>query len=141
LPLFRRQRFRQLALWLALASVMLRALIPAGFMPEQHAARRGIVLAFCYADALGRLRAAEPLSVQQSKYSAGRADDLGVGHRIGAHPGCPFASAAAPGLPASLPIGVALFEASSRLDQGKAVSAVLALAHARPPTRGPPSYA
>ncbi|MDR3418029.1 MAG: hypothetical protein P4L83_17790 [Nevskia sp.] len=76
--------WRVIAVWLALAGVLYRGLIPAGFMPASgEAARHGTLLALCSHGALH------------------------VHGGDGAHAGywsldqCPFGAAAGPGLPAA----------------------------------------
>jgi hypothetical protein len=142
LPLFRRQRYRQIALWLALASVLLRAIIPDGFMPEHRAGRTGLVLAFCYATPLASLNAPD-VQAASSAQSQPPGDHDGGGdsdHHGAAHASCVFASSLAPGLLAWVSTRVPALDALSALDIGKPVAAVIALAHNRPPTRGPPRY-
>ena len=119
----RHHGFRQSALWLALAAVLLRALLPAGFMPERRAGERGIGLAICYASPLAKLRA-----------------DQGQPSGIHDHASCAFSAAAGPGLPSS---GI-------RSGQKPAVAANIAaldaarfasrFSNGRPPARAPPAF-
>ena len=119
----RHHGFRQFALWLALAAVLLRALLPAGFMPERRAGERGIGLAICYASPLAKLRA-----------------DQGQPSGIHDHASCAFSAAAGPGLPS----------AGIRSEQKPAVAADLAaldvsgsrsrFSNGRPPARAPPAF-
>jgi DUF2946 family protein len=119
----RHHGFRQFALWLALAAVLLRALLPAGFMPERSAGERGIGLTICYASPLAKLRA-----------------DQGQPSGVHDHASCAFSAAAGPGLPSSgirsgqqpadaadiVTLDVARF--ASRFSKG------------RPPARAPPAF-
>ncbi|MFI4979015.1 MAG: hypothetical protein ACHQIO_01575 [Nevskiales bacterium] len=135
---FRRPRYQQLALWLAIAAVLLRALIPDGFMPEHRAGQRGLVLAFCSAGPLAALRA-QPAFVAASELAHAPDGDPGH-HPMEDHAGCAFASAAAPGVP------VTFVSMSWALHEGAAVAGWLrhatipAAAHIRPPSRAPPRY-
>ena len=108
-------------MWLALAAVLLRALIPDGFMLERHAGEPGVALAICYASPLAKLRA-----------------DQGAPGASHVHGDCVFSAAAGPALP------------SSGVDSGFGIRVpddVIALAapshlfsrdDRRPPVRGPP---
>ena len=59
MPFSYRQRSRQFALWLALAAVLLRLLIPEGFMPERRAG--SLSFSICYASPLAKLRTDQAL--------------------------------------------------------------------------------
>jgi len=120
---FHRHRSRQFALWFALAAVLLRVLLPEGFMPERRAGERGIGLAICYASPLAKLRSDQ-------------------GQPSGSHDqgGCVFSAAAGPALASS---GV-------HCEQKPAVVADVAALDAesfssrfskwRPPARAPPAF-
>lgn len=135
---FRRPRYQQLALWLAFAAVLLRALIPDGFMPEHRPGQRGLVLAFCSAGPLAALRSQQAFATV-AEFAHAPDGDPGH-HPTEDHAGCAFASAAAPGVP------VILASMSWSPQAGTAPSAwlrsivVSAAAHVRPPLRGPPRY-
>lgn len=115
-----RNRRQQWALWLALAAVFYRALIPAGFMPATAGqARTGAVLVLCSG-------------------SLFKADTAAPG-RPGAHAygECAFAAAAAPALPpASLPLPAGA--AAAFLAVSPQAHDVAAAQLALPPPRGPP---
>ena len=138
---FRRPHYQQFALWLAIAAVLLRALIPDGFMPEHRAGQRGLVLAFCSAGPLAGLRARQSSSLAEARQLADGRDPANPGHPAGdTHLGCPFASAAAPGLPAA-PVAILStpFGAAAPL-RFLAVSVAFAVFRIRPPSRAPPRY-
>jgi hypothetical protein len=116
-----RQRSRQFALWLVLAAVLLRALIPAGFMLERSAAGGGVSLAICYASPLARLRA-----------------DHGVPAGVQLHADCAFAAAAAPALPGAAPAAVFGPVAYALRPQRSLLSNLGAAPRLQPPARGPP---
>ena len=123
LQLSRRHGFRQFALWLALAAVLLRVLLPEGFMPERSAGERGIGLAICYASPLAKLRA-----------------DQGQPSGIHDHGGCVFSAAAGPALPSSGVHGdcqPAVVAAVAALDGASFSSR---FSKGRPPARGPPAF-
>jgi hypothetical protein len=116
-----RRHTQQFALWLALAAVLLRALLPDGFMPERGA--NGVVaLQFCYASPLAKLRAPQ-----------------GTPAGDHAHASCAFAAAAAPGLPRagiqtpSFPLAV------PAIAPRQALALVTRFNGGRPPARGPPA--
>jgi len=123
LQLFRQYRSRQFALWLAVTAVLLRTLLPEGFMPERLAGERGIALAICYASPLAKLRA-----------------DRGLPEKTHAHGDCVFSAAAGPALPSSgfdfgLNAGVTA-ETSAHLP----LVLLSSFSNGRPPARAPPAF-
>ena len=118
-----RNRRQQFALWLALAAVFYRALIPVGFMPASAAqVRAGAVLVLCSG---GLLQTAEP-----------RAPGKAGMH---AYTECGFAAAAAAPPPAVA--DAARFAVVAAPVIAGALPAALALQLALPPpARGPPLF-
>jgi len=103
--------------------VLLRALLPADFMPERRAGERGIGLAICYASPLAKLRA-----------------DQGQPSGIHDHASCAFSAAAGPGLPSSgIHRGQKLVVAANIavLDVARFTSR---FSNGRPPARAPPVF-
>lgn len=117
------RRPRHALLWRAVALLFaLRALVPAGFMPDFDAARDGrVALAFCTA---GTLKRVAPAGSESGKAS----------HAVGGE--CAFALSATPALPAAaarIPaFAVAVLPGSSPADPAAAVA---------PPPRPPPARA
>jgi hypothetical protein len=140
MPILRRP-CQQFALWLAMAAVALRAMIPDGFMLERSTEDGEVGLAFCYAGPLATLRTDDGAMAHLHDHGmAGHAQHDPAHHHDGEdHASCAFASAAATGLPASAP-GLLSFAAQMRPLSAFAASAVLAAARLRPPSRGPPRY-
>jgi hypothetical protein len=119
----RRQPSRQFALWLALAAVLLRALLPQGFMLERAAGEAGVGLAICYASPLAKLRA-----------------DHGTPAGTQAHADCVFAAASSPALPSAAPLSGCV---ADRQPFGSGWIAVLNRGTAprlQPPARAPPRF-
>lgn len=117
-----RTHHRPFALWLALAAVLYRALIPAGFMPATaEQARQGAVLVLCSGGLLKQSQ--EP------------------GHPAAhAYEQCAFAAAAAPALPPSV-AAAASFPAAFTVPAAAQPAAQSLPQLALPPVRGPPQYA
>jgi hypothetical protein len=122
LQYFRLQHGKQFALWLALAAMLFRALLPQGLMLEHRGGASGVELAICYASSLAKLRP----------------DQGSPGTRHG-HADCVFSAAAAPALPVSgvapgfgvhVPDAAATFLVTSHLLSDDGI---------RPPVRGPPA--
>ncbi|WP_157572396.1 hypothetical protein [Nevskia soli] len=117
-----RNRRQQFALWLALAAVFYRALIPVGFMPASAAqVRAGAVLVLCSG---GLLQTAEP----QAPGKAG----------MHAYAECGFAAAAAAPPPAA--VDAPRFTVASVPVISGALPAAPTLQLALPPARGPPLF-
>ncbi|GAC1628427.1 MAG: hypothetical protein NVS9B10_18340 [Nevskia sp.] len=142
------------ALWLALGSVLLRGLVPAGFMPGWTQAGtdgRYSWLTICPAGELQALLPQDP-HAQHHHHPGAAAMPAGTAaaaagmdhsaHRLGeAHLSCPFAAAAAPGLPVALaalalPAPGLAFVAAQR-PPGPLATRLRRL----PPARGPPRQA
>ena len=116
-----RNRRQQFALWLALAAVFYRALIPVGFMPASAAqVRAGAVLVLCSG---GLLQTAEP----QAPGKAG----------MHAYTECGFAAAAAAPPPAIAEAPRFTVASAPATDAALPVAPTLQLA-LPPPARGPP---
>lgn len=116
----RRHRF---TIWLALAGLVYRALIPSGFMPASGAqAQTGAVMVMCPG---GMLMPAEP-------------DAKGKPQAFH-YAQCPFAVAIAPALPSVLVLPPALAALYAAMPAPGLLSALPAPAHTHPPARGPPS--
>jgi hypothetical protein len=117
-----RNRRQQFALWLALAAVFYRALIPVGFMPASAAqVRAGAVLVLCSG---GLLQTAEP----QAPGKAG----------MHAYTECGFAAAAAAPPPAVA--DAPRFAVASVPVISGALPVAPTLQLALPPVRGPPLF-
>ena len=108
-------------LWLALAAVFYRALIPVGFMPASAAqVRQGAVLVLCSGGLLQTVESQMPGKAGMHAYSD-----------------CGFAAAAAPGLPPAAPAAPVFSFAYGN-------NSIYAPRHAPapqltlPPARGPP---
>lgn len=133
----RRMRFshvRRFALLMAVAGVLLRGLIPPGFMPGWTGELEGQArswLAICPA---GELQALLPRGHHHHHHGADHSR-----HQLSeAHLSCPFAAAAAPALPSSPFTSVF---APTVADAGIAAvvtSAVFVFPRLRPPARAPP---
>lgn len=132
---FRLPNFKQFALWLAIAAVLLRALIPDGFMPEHRKGQVGMELAICWAGPLAALRADREFLKQAADQEHGQPGH----HDTAGHVDCPFSSAAGPGLLASVP-NLSTLAAHIRPLSAFAASAFLAASRLRPPARAPPRY-
>ena len=116
-----RNRRQQFALWLALAAVFYRALIPVGFMPATaQQVRDGAVLVLC-SGGLFKADAREPGKPTTHAYSE-----------------CAYAVAAAPALP-SAGLTTPVFTAAYAISAGHALPAAPAPQLRLPPARGPPS--
>ena len=143
-PMFHpRSRLHRLALWLALGGVLLRGLVPAGFMPgwaQVDADGQRSWLSICTA---GELRALLPAGHHHHAgmvmTAAGDAEEH-LAHRLDeADLSCPFAAADVPALPTTL--------ASLNLVEGPPVASATVLPlrpgagsiQRLPPVRGPPS--
>jgi hypothetical protein len=118
-----RRRLHVLALWLALAGVFYRALIPAGLMPAfGGSAQHGFVLTLC---AGGTLKSFAGDSHRSPATSA----DHGVGQ-------CPFAMAGA-----APPAAIVAFPVAHQADivvASRPVAAIASASRSRPPARAPP---
>jgi hypothetical protein len=136
--------FRSLTLWLALSGLLLRALIPGGFMPgwtQQQADGTRSWLVICHAGELQSLLR-KPINLRyrcSGNYGVAAADNAHTGHQIGeAHLGCPFAAAATPALPTAptLPFFISAAHAAVI---GVYRHAIQATSSRRlPPARAPP---
>lgn len=128
-----RHPFRQrLFLWLVAATVLLRALVPDGFMPE-HRKGHGFELAICSAGPLAALRAADDaLSTHHDHGQPGQ-------HDPSSHGDCPFAAAVAAALPGAVP-GLPSLAAQAQALSAFAASAFLSASRLRPPSRAPPLF-
>jgi hypothetical protein len=116
-----RRRYRHYAAVLALAGMLLRGLLPAGFMlPDAAQARAGAPLVLCSGGAL------------QADRGAGSAHD-------GAVHACAFALAAAPALAAAAP-APAFFAPAFAPAPASAAARVAARTTLLPPARGPPIH-
>ena len=108
-------------LWLALAAVFYRALIPFGFMPASAAqVRQGAVLVLCSGGLLQNLESPAPGKAGMHAYSD-----------------CGFAAAAAPGLPPAAP-ALPVFDVAHGNNNAYAPRRTPAPQLALPPPRGPP---
>jgi hypothetical protein len=117
-----RRSWGLIAVWLAIASVLYRGLIPAGLMPASgEAARHGMLLVLCTHGELGG-----------KLPNGGHAGDSSLQQ-------CPFGAAAGPALPSTASVGwVAAAQATLHLpfsQQQPRYSAYRAL----PPARAPPA--
>lgn len=129
----RRPNLKHFALWLAIAAVLLRALIPDGFMPEHRKGQAGMELAICWAGPLAALRADREFLKQVADRDHGQPGH----HDTAGHVDCPFSSAAGPGLLTSIP-NLPSLAAQIRPMSAFAASASLAASRLRPPSRAPP---
>lgn len=139
-----RSRFRLAALWLALAGVLLRGMVPAGFMPGWTQAgadgSRGW-LTICRAGELAVLLPADPHAHHHhhQAMAGGVAGEDHDTHRIGeAHLGCPFAAAAAPALPTSATVFVTNFRPSTSTATDGPLAPPTSDQRRLPPARAPP---
>ncbi len=121
--LIHKQRSGGLALWLVLAALLLRAMIPDGFMLERHEVTGSIALAFCYASPLAKLRA-----------------DHGVPSTQHAHEQCAFAAATGPALLAAKIEPVYVHGDNTGLAEPSARLRLSDYRNGRPPVRGPPVF-
>ncbi len=121
---FRRQGFRQLVLWLALAMAGLRVLLPEGFMPQRGPAGN-YGLAICYAGPLARLRAEQGAPAGAHAHTQGE---------------CPFAAAAGPVLVADGQSWLSV--AGTHLLQPQQLGVIARGSPPRllPPARAPPQF-
>jgi hypothetical protein len=119
----RRQPSRQFALWLALAAVLLRALLPQGFMLERAAGEPRIGLAICYASPLARLRA-----------------DHGTPGGTQAHADCAFAAASGPALPSAVSLSGGVAGRQPFASGWVAVLNPGTALRVQPPARAPPLF-
>ena len=134
----RHRRLYTITLWLALSGVLLRGLIPVGFMPGWAGSTMGGEPSWLIVCPAGELQVLLP-QTHHHHHDNGGPDHSG--HRIGeAHLGCPFAAAATPALPLALTAltidaGVPAAVAQTR------VSLLVSVAQRRlPPARAPPSF-
>ena len=146
----RDSRLRLLALWLALSGVLLRGLVPTGFMPGWTQAGDDGSRSWLTICPAGELQALLPQSPHAHHHHhhpgmvmAVGAADSGVdhsAHRIGeAHLGCPFAAAATPTLPLSL-AALSLPEGALQFTGAAAPIRVgIPAARRLPPARAPPA--
>lgn len=121
--LLHKQRSGKLTLWLVLAGLLLRAMIPDGFMPERREATGGIALAFCYASPLAKLRA-----------------DHGIPSTQHAHEQCAFAAATGPALLAATIEPAYQHGDTTGLAEPSAPLRLSLYRNGRPPVRGPPVF-
>ena len=131
--MFRRgSRLQSLALWLALAGVLLRAAVPFGYMPgwmqaDSHGASGMLVLCSASDHSALASSAATPPSGEDG-------DDLAK-----LQAGCAFALAAATGLPPAVPAAGFAALASIAPPSGTRPAAPQRAPAALPPPRGPPA--
>jgi len=117
------QRSGRLTLWLVLAGLLLRAMIPDGFMPERREGTGGVALAFCYASPLAKLRA-----------------DHGAPTPAHEHSQCVFAAATGPALLAATTDEVHAYGGTSGPVEPYAPLTLSLYSKVRPPVRGPPAF-
>jgi len=136
--------FRSLTLWLALSGLLLRALIPGGFMPgwtQQQADGTRSWLVICHAGELQSLLR-KPVNLRyrcSGNYGATSAATAYAGHQIAeAHLSCPFAAAATPALP--MVLALPIFTSTAHAAVIGAYRAAVRAASSRrlPPARAPP---
>jgi hypothetical protein len=117
---FRHRNLRQCALWLAIAAVLLRAMLPDGFMLQgRHGG--GLELAICYASPLAKLRA-----------------DQGQTDLFHLHGDCAFAACAVPALPSAAAVADFGPAAAAPALAFNAFGFVSASDRRLPPARAPP---
>jgi hypothetical protein len=136
-----RSRLRLAALWLALAGVLLRGLVPAGFMPGwTQAGTDGSRswLMVCPAGELATLLPADPHAHHHHMQGAAAGDDHDA-HRIGeAHLGCPFAAVAAPALPSAATTFLAISRPTTSAVPFGSLAPPTSDQRRLPPARAPP---
>ncbi|WP_293370081.1 hypothetical protein [Nevskia sp.] len=153
-----RSHLHATALWLALAGVLLRSLVPVGFMPgwTDTAAKDGQAawLIICPTSPLHAALAA-PVAVDPHAHHHGGMDhgampaadphanhDAGQheGHRIAAaHLSCPFAGAGSPALPSVAYTTAFAASGSTAPDVARPSAVILAVQRRLPPARAPPA--
>jgi hypothetical protein len=117
-------RKQPFVLWLALAGLLYRALIPAGFMPGNSAqAQAGAVMVMCPGGMLMPAGDMAPGQPQAHAYSQ-----------------CPFAEAAGPVLPPALPVLPPAPAPATPLPARQTPASPLRFTRVRPPARAPPLY-
>jgi hypothetical protein len=115
-----RQRSNRLVLWLVLTSVLSRALIPAGFMPNVHRwMHQGGLLVICPHGDL--------VTHKASGGSASTSEEQ-----------CPFGAAAAAALPSSSAVRTLVATPDGLLVELSVVNPEGTSSHLQPPPRGPP---
>lgn len=115
-----RQRSNRLVLWLVLTSVLSRALIPAGFMPNVHRwMHQGGLLVICpHGDLMTHKASGGAASTSEQQ--------------------CPFGAAAGPALPSSNAVRMLATTPDGLLVKLSVVNAEGTASHLQPPPRGPP---
>jgi len=119
------------ALWLAALALLLRALVPGGFMPAPAASGSGAVLMLCP----GAVPAVAGQAPEQSHKSGGTAPGSAETRP------CAFAGIASPAIPSIpepepvLPVAPRLFESARRL---LAAGVADRMSSPPPPSQGPP---
>jgi len=139
----RRTHYQQLVLWLAVATVMLRAMIPDGFMPEREVGRSGLTLVFCSAGPLARLGSSAALAVDSEfgKQAGSLGSHSDSDHSTTQdHSVCAFASATSPGLPFNWHFYPHLRHDGHAAFGPLGFIAESAKDYLRPPLRGPPRF-
>jgi hypothetical protein len=141
LPARHRQPLRAVLSWLLLASLLLRGLVPLGFMPGwDRAANEGksAWLIVCPAGDLQALLANTGLHAHCE--GRGRNGEH-AGHRLHeAHLSCPFATAAAPGLPTAPADLCLVFEGLRTVARQSSPCLICALQRRLAPARAPPRF-
>jgi hypothetical protein len=119
---FRHRRISSLFAWFALAAVLFRALVPAGYMPvHADSSGPGLQLAVCHGGALIT------------------SDAAGAGHHV-SQSECPFALSAMAAIP---PTGFApslAADVTVAAVDDQSPSVVVSPARLRPPARAPPLF-
>lgn len=140
-----RRPYQQFALWLAVAAVLLRAMIPDGFMFERQAGERGLSLVFCYAGPLAALRGSDGAMAHMHHHhgamGGGPAQHDPAHHHDSGQASCPFAAAAAPGPPVAALPSFGFPPAGSGPPAAVRDGVLAAAARLRPPARAPPILA
>jgi len=113
---------------IALCAMMLRAMIPAGYMPDWGAGRAKPWLAICRAGALQMLAAPAQRSAVEP-----------LDHSAGSHFDCPYTALATPGL-ASASWPALTLSRQLPVTLTRVTRTILADSPRRPPARAPPPY-
>ena len=132
-----------LAAMILAAAMLLRVIVPAGFMPEMSSGRIAIVICSGYGTSSTMMMAMPGMDAGQSTADQHQGDHRSNDHHGGAEMPCGFSALSLPGLSGADPILLVLaIAAIMALAIGASPRLAIApIARSRPPLRAPPILA